>query len=439
MRLETGISPKYVKNWTVEMALREILQNYLDVCRHNDCTGRVEWIDGRARISDDGPGLELRHLALGIGDKDEFDIGQFGEGLKLALLVLVREGREPVVHSAEQRITPVIDVGAFDCETLAFDVVPAHTYKGTVVECICSHEELKQAREYFAYFRTDIEPLVPNLLSLPGGRIFVNGALVGHIDKALFSYHLRGAIAQPLMNRDREVIDERQLKKVLGDVLSGLHDNQVLIMLFQELSSTMSCWEAGNLSPSPLAAVHEEWVRVWKVLLGASAVVTYSWCTLDKLQWATHAGYNPIKLPYEWARAMICAGVQSVDEVIAASTDREIVTVPRFDLSEEEWSVLSRAIEIVEKYYHPSPVEIFIAEDLDYGTAAKVTGISRPGGIYLLRELLQSLRKTVHTLLHEVVHTVTDYGDRTEEFDKALLQIGVKAILALEGETSDNG
>lgn len=439
MRLETGISPCYVSNWTVEMALREVIQNYLDVLRHNGCTGRIEWFDGRARISDDGPGLELRHLALGEGDKDEFDIGQFGEGLKLALLVLVREGRMPVVLSSGRQITPVVEVGAFDCETLAFDVVPAHTSKGTVVECMCGYEELKQAREYFAYFRSDIEPLVPYKLSLPGGRIFVNGALVGHIDGALFSYHLHGAVAQGVMNRDREIIDEQQLKRIAGDIVSNLGDVKTLTLLIQEISSTRSSWEAKNLKPYPVESVRGVWKDCWEALLGPNAIVSYPWCGAKELQWASYMEYIPVRVPYDWVHAIISIGILSVDAALRKSLDMEPVAIPRSELTAEELVVLDRAIEIVERHYYCPPLEVRVAEDLIAGADMKVDGLSRPEAIYLMRQVLQSLKKTAHTLLHETVHAVTGYGDRSEDFEEVLLRIGVKAILTLEGETSDNG
>jgi len=75
--IATTISPNYVAGWGATEALREIIQNYLDVVdmlreqntragTRKPVKGQITWCNGEATISDRGPGLELRHFALGI-------------------------------------------------------------------------------------------------------------------------------------------------------------------------------------------------------------------------------------------------------------------------------------------------------------------------------------------------------------------------------------
>ena len=56
----------------------------------------------------------------------------------------------------------------------------------------------------------------------------------------------------------------------------------------------------------------------------------------------------------------------------------------------------------------------------------------RTGKIYLRREILNDLRQTLHTLLHEAVHKYTGADDCTATFEKALTEVSVNIILGLE-------
>src|SRR5262245_14715425 len=90
------ISPDYVKSWTPVRGLCELIAKALD----EDTGARVGWADGVLTIADDGPGIPEEGLILGYSTKTAQQIGQFGEGKKLACLVLARS------H----------DIGAVRCE-----------------------------------------------------------------------------------------------------------------------------------------------------------------------------------------------------------------------------------------------------------------------------------------------------------------------------------
>lgn len=83
--MEYPISSNYVKSWSVKDAVRELLQNAMD---------SGEWrVEGSALVNKGA--LKPEHFLLGCSEKSSSDaIGQFGEGLKLALLVLARNGYE---------------------------------------------------------------------------------------------------------------------------------------------------------------------------------------------------------------------------------------------------------------------------------------------------------------------------------------------------------
>ena len=86
------ISSNYVKSWGVNEALREILQNFIDYGEYNyiiyPLTDKIEVV----RLTNTWKVDDLNFLLIGESTKTEKERGQFGEGLKLAALVLLREG-----------------------------------------------------------------------------------------------------------------------------------------------------------------------------------------------------------------------------------------------------------------------------------------------------------------------------------------------------------
>src|SRR4051812_20289691 len=98
------ISPDYVRSWTPVRALCELIANALD----EDPDATVSWADGVLTIADDGPGIPEEGMILGYSTKTAAQIGQFGEGKKLACLVLARSP----------------DVGVVRCETVGYGFIP---------------------------------------------------------------------------------------------------------------------------------------------------------------------------------------------------------------------------------------------------------------------------------------------------------------------------
>jgi hypothetical protein len=87
---ELSLSRNYVSDWTYIEAIREILQNAID----SNGEMVVDFDNNRLTITNKNCYIDKSTLVLGnTGKKDNREaIGQFGEGYKLALLVLLREG-----------------------------------------------------------------------------------------------------------------------------------------------------------------------------------------------------------------------------------------------------------------------------------------------------------------------------------------------------------
>lgn len=97
------ISRDYVVKWGVWEALRELIQNALDTKKY-----KITYTENEIIVSTFAGALDRRNLLLGISSKrdDESTIGTYGEGFKLAMLVLLREGKSISVKNGKDLWTP---------------------------------------------------------------------------------------------------------------------------------------------------------------------------------------------------------------------------------------------------------------------------------------------------------------------------------------------
>ncbi len=450
-RIITGISPNYVKNWDVIKGIREIIQNYLDTKNEFHCKGYIYYKDGEAMVKDFGPGLELRHLALGVSEKGLDAIGKYGEGLKLALLVLARECRKVEIWSNGRIIHPTIEHSdLYGTEVMVLNIQPmqpchAKTHQGTTIRFLCSKDELEAAKSYFECFLSEksgfkwIEKGRKGRISLPGGYIYINGARVGKISDALFSYHLYEKETGDIGNRDREVVDQERTKPHIQKILAETSSLAVIRKIIKALIDGEYSWEIKiGLSNWMVSEKNRSlWKRIFYEIVGTKDVVLSSWRIDDNTR-ANYLGYKVIDIPgADWYSLLNSAGIKTAAEIATEDGKKSSKRVTVKDLADEERNNLKIAKRLVEKYYNPVG-KVVIMENLDgmvnAATNSKVNGAYESGAdrIYLRRGILNDLHQTLHTLLHEAVHKYTGANDCTAAFERALTEVSVNIILGLE-------
>lgn len=104
--IQLTISKDYVSDWGNWEAVREILQNAIDSKEH-----KVEFSDNSMTITSFDGVIDKKHLILGNSSKrdDDTKIGTYGEGFKLALLVLLRENKDVKINNGADVWTPFFD------------------------------------------------------------------------------------------------------------------------------------------------------------------------------------------------------------------------------------------------------------------------------------------------------------------------------------------
>jgi hypothetical protein len=281
------ISPKYIKGWGIRQAMREIFQNAID---HGDYS--IERVDGDIIISSRGVTLQKKTLLLGEGTKSIGDgaIGQFGEGYKLALLTLLREGCAVAIKNGlhELWLPRIKKSRIYDCELLSIDVVKQHNdncsltfvisrisdgvWADIVGDTLCLQENYRQLKVTGkSFILTD---------QRHKGKIFVGGLFVS--DSTLhYGYNLDPAEIN--LDRDRSMVRSFDLQWLTSRMWMSLSktDRGLLIKLLSDGVPDVDYAQHHVWGSSELA---EEAYAHFQRAYGALALPVSSQAEIDQLK-----------------------------------------------------------------------------------------------------------------------------------------------------------
>ena len=104
---ELSLAPDYVSNWTFNDAIRELIQNGIDqqtTNPNNEFAMSYDSLNNQLILRSPLSKLKRDTLLLGCSSKanDDETIGQFGEGYKIAALVLTRLGKTFTIYNNEK-------------------------------------------------------------------------------------------------------------------------------------------------------------------------------------------------------------------------------------------------------------------------------------------------------------------------------------------------
>ena len=433
-----GISPDYVSGWTIEEAIREIVQNMIDAKDEFDCDGYVKY-DGEKEmgiVKDYGDGLEMRHLVMGVSEKKDEAIGQFGEGLKLAMLVFAREGRHIEVWSKGKKITPVIKYDDnFETKMISLEVeeLPPHwakNHSGTSIKFECDEKELEAGKNYFIdYYKRDeseFEWISKDFVSMPGGQIWVNGSWVGEIDDAAFSYHFSGKQAREAINRDRGSIDTEKLANLFKKKLGETRSLNLMKGILKKLKNNEDCWETRlSFYEHRIESDNKSlWKRAVTEVFGDALLSSNS----EADSQAKYKGYKIVNIRnWSWESLLENFMTTTIEKLRNENTKTKKVN--QKDLDKNELNNLKKAKKLISKHYS-KPGRVIVMSYIDNGTDSVIRGVYRgeKDEILILRKVLGNFDDTLQVLLHETVHKVTGFDDCTSYYEQALTEIAANLM-----------
>lgn len=219
MRYELSLSPQYVTDWGLWEAVRELKQNVIDA----DGEKTIEYDADRAvlRIGNTNAVLSPSTLLLGQSSKrdDVKSIGKYGEGYKLAMLVLTRMNKRVKVLTGDSIWIPkIVHSQKYGTDILVVDTTTqAAGTSDTMFEVhgVTKHEfnQLIPKSLYFDPPAKAIETSMGRILidSKFAGKVYVNGLFVCDMvdkssDKVAYGYDFSPEYIE--LDRDRNKVSE---------------------------------------------------------------------------------------------------------------------------------------------------------------------------------------------------------------------------------------
>jgi hypothetical protein len=212
---ELPISPTYVRHWGLVEAIRELIQNAID----SESPFEYEFTEqGDLHIISRHATLSPTTLLLGSTSKaDRTDaIGSFGEGYKIALLVLARENRAVTIYNGERLWRPMFKFSkTYDADVLCIEdtVSPRRNQGLTFVIEKLTPSEIESIKDSCLMMQSHIGRIAQGtsgtvLLEKPG-KLYIGGLYICET-KLKYGYNLNpGTVA---LERDRRTVDGFNLK-----------------------------------------------------------------------------------------------------------------------------------------------------------------------------------------------------------------------------------
>ena len=228
MKITLSLSPNYVKDWSLREAIRELLQNGLDQSRKLVESELILDYDAKTktlRIGATNCELKKKSLLLGETDKDENDLGTFGEGYKLAILVLCRQLLEVNVYTGAELWTSNFEHSKeFNANVLVISIVPAKEFsKDVIFEVKGIGPELFE-QVISKIYLPDVED--NTVLKGRAGQIYVGGLFVCHVEELQEGYNF--AIGAIPLNRDRNMAHSFDVEYAASQIWSTHEDIDAL-------------------------------------------------------------------------------------------------------------------------------------------------------------------------------------------------------------------
>lgn len=294
-KIELTIAPNYVPTWTIVDAIRELFQNALDQQKQNpenvaswDYDKEAETFTIRNATSK----LTAASLLLGQTTKadDKSTIGQFGEGYKIATLVLLREGKNVVFYNygAREIWRPrFVKSRRFGTDILTFftekkavwEKVPSADLE-IVIEGITPEEYYNQIVPSNLHLRDDYkvleETVYGNVIDLPG-KVFVNGLYVCDYEPYTYGYNFKPEYIQ--LDRDRKMVSDFDLRWMASKMWSTCKDTDKVLEMIADDKADVAYLDSMSYASNWRNAAAEKFKSVY----GPEAIPVTSQEELDKV------------------------------------------------------------------------------------------------------------------------------------------------------------
>jgi hypothetical protein len=313
-----------------------------------------------------------------------------------------------------------------------------------------SDDDVQTAKSFFIRYGTDVlleETRYGEVYERRAdgpARIHVKGLLVAEEPEFLFSYNITelNAGLRRALNRERANVGRGAYSDRVKDILKACTSVRVAELLTDDLARFASGSMHAELQWKDVA------IHACRVLQTMSKVIfVTAWQVGNAtVSYAVSDGYRPVVVPNDIAKALSkLTDLNGNPMVDLAAYQREwndsftFELVDPADLSAEEREVfdltdaLFEAAELDAEELGVTAVLISETMRLDE-SGSQVVGVwdGATGQVVIRRDQLEHAWTYLGTLLHELVHASSGYGDATLGFEEALTErMGIIAAVAL--------
>jgi len=457
-RIALSVSSDYLPNWGVHEGLRELVQNYIDAAEDVGVKGEIRFEGGtaRGRVFLRNPGakpLTREALLFGVTSKADRDDqrGQFGEGMKVGTLALVRAERSVTIRTQTETwsasLAPAPDFGGR--KVLTFDTRKRQTETDTVEIEIgpVERDEWDAIRDAFMFMQEE-EGEVSSAKGYTGAlllderhreAVFAKGILVTKMDGCRYGYDLSNLT----LNRDRSMVNEWDVRYQIMNLISEQYRKGTVTLadlsaMFFDNSWEMRSGSTWIYSNIPRDLIKDMVARKRDFYIGCRGVVVTA--SEDEAVKAESYGYAPVRIPKNLADAaahLLASdkeeyvnfrkenGISTYGEMIAEMQDAVEATHTLSDLSVEEAENLVWAIALL------SRVDVNVDPQIVTFYRNDLLGLYKGGKISISRSILTDKQETLGTLIHEYSHGWG--GDGTIQHTSKIESTWVKVARHLVG------
>lgn len=422
--------------WGAWHVVREFISNALDSVGGDVARVSIIEQEGYIHICDHGQGYPItfaKRIGASSKKQDDSSIGQFGEGIKMAVLTCLRKGLSVMLASQNWLIIPKAAPIEEGLQVLVFDIYEsAECIAGSLVRVQAS-EEIRQIVSDLDQFFLQFAEMSPVFGTMAAGiyskgdtaRVFNKGVYIKDID-SLYSYGL--AINQ--LNRDRDLVEDNALCLMIRDLWNTV-DNPQLIQSYFEESNRMA--QAGENSKFkeftyciyPSWECRDIWVKTFYNVFGARAIISTNDLASRE---AKYLGFIPIPLDYCGRNLAEFIGIEKDTDVV--SDDYEFVWAVSLNEREEKRLSFFRQVVNLIGMEWPGDVKVFDS----YAKGENVIGLYNPDKdeVYLSRKRLNgNIEDALETFIHELTHRATGADDLDRRFANSLSTLSSKLLLEL--------
>jgi hypothetical protein len=441
---------KVLEGWETCHAIRELIANALD----EQILSRTRDVDiysepnGLWHIRDFGRGLKYEHLTQNENEEKLSNpskvIGKFGVGLKDSFATLDRRGIDIAIHSRYADITlkRKSKAGFSDVVTLHAAVQEPSDPELVGTDVILRNaprKDIEEAKSFFLKFSgertlgdTPHGQVLERALNRKA-RIYVTGILVAEEDNFAFSYNITSLTSamRKALNRERSNVGRTAYSERVKQMLLACKSEDVANVLVKDLERLTEGTNFDEVKWMDVAVHAAQTLNALKrvMFVTSTELLLYR----DSIDHAQSDGVQIVTVPDNIKNSLKGIldihgnAIRDLSVYEAEWNDSfEFDFVPIEKLSKKERLIFEKSKQIASLVGGlPKKVQsILISETMrpDIFNSSDVQGLWDAGtsSIVIKRSQLASLSDFAGTLLHEIAHAKSGYGDVSREFESEL-------------------